>query len=215
MFRRLLAVLLGLTLLLAACGGSDETDTTDTTPADTTPDDSMAEDTTPADTTPDDAMDDDADADHSGADDDDAMAEDDDAVAEDDAMAEGDTPDYAAIAGDSGATAVLLSEWTVDSPTEFGAGEVSLQVFNTGEFPHQLVVAKGDSYESLPLLDNGAVDEAALGDAVIGGIDTLASGTDGKLTVDLEAGNYVFFCNIIAGPVSHAANGQTLSVSVS
>ena len=30
---------------------------------------------------------------------------------------------------------------------------------------------------------------------------------------DLEPGNYVFFCNI-AGTVSHAAQGQVLSVTV-
>jgi hypothetical protein len=35
-----------------------------------------------------------------------------------------------------------------------------------------------------------------------------------SLTVDLEAGNYVLLCNIVAGPVSHAGSGQTLDVSV-
>lgn len=110
--------------------------------------------------------------------------------------------------------AVSLTEWALDAPTSFAGGEVTFTAANDGNFPHELAIARGDSYETLPLLANGAVDEAALGADFLGRTDRIESGATADLTVTLEPGNYVLLCNIQAGPNSHAAAGQVLSVTV-
>ncbi|NNE74992.1 MAG: hypothetical protein HKN26_15105 [Acidimicrobiales bacterium] len=109
-------------------------------------------------------------------------------------------------------------EFTVNGPTELAAGTVTLQATNDGSFPHHLAIARGDSYETLPQRDSGAVDEAVLGDDFLGKAPAdgnLGSGESGSLTVDLEPGNYVLYCNIEAGGGSHVGAGQHLSITVS
>lgn len=110
---------------------------------------------------------------------------------------------------------VSLIEWEIVAPTEFAAGTVTFEVSADGEFPHELVIYRGDSYETLPLEANGAVAEDQLPEGdLIGRTDTLDAGTSTTLTVELEPGNYVLACNIAVGPNSHAAAGQVLSVIV-
>lgn len=109
---------------------------------------------------------------------------------------------------------VRLFEWAIDAPIEVGAGTVTFEVVNIGEFPHEFAVARGDSYETLPQLSNGAVDEDALGADWLGRTERVAPEERVTISFDLEPGNYVFLCNIQAGPNSHASQGQVLSVTV-
>jgi hypothetical protein len=120
-------------------------------------------------------------------------------------------------AGDAGTDPVdvELDEWVVEAPTEYPAGPVTFEVANGGTFTHELVVVRGDSYESLPLAANGSVIEEDLPEgALVGRTPRIATGDSETLTVDLEPGAYVFLCNIVAGPSSHAAQGQRLGVRV-
>ena len=103
---------------------------------------------------------------------------------------------------------------TVDT-TVFRAGTVNFEVTNTDDVPHEFGITRGDSYEELPLEANGAIDEDALGDDLLGKTGAIfgALGTTKEVSFDLAPGNYVFFCNL--GPAfSHAARGQVLSVTV-
>lgn len=110
---------------------------------------------------------------------------------------------------------VSLIEWEIVAPTEFAAGTVTFEVSADGEFPHELVIYRGDSYETLPLEANGAVAEDQLPEGdLIGRTERLDAGTSTTFTVELEPGNYVLACNIAVGPNSHAAAGQVLSVVV-
>jgi hypothetical protein len=111
--------------------------------------------------------------------------------------------------------AVSLIEWEILAPTEIPSGTVTFEATNDGEFPHELVLVRGESYETLPQLANGAVDEDALaaGD-FIGRIERFPPGETMSATWELEPGNYVLLCNIAVGPNSHAAAGQVLSVTV-
>lgn len=110
---------------------------------------------------------------------------------------------------------VELDEWVVDAPAEYDAGSVTFEVANAGTFTHELVVIRGESYESLPLAANGSViEEDLLEGALVGRTPRIATGDSETLTVDLEPGAYVFLCNIVAGPSSHAAQGQRLAVRV-
>jgi hypothetical protein len=109
---------------------------------------------------------------------------------------------------------VTLVEWAVETETSLDAGPIRFEITNGGEFPHEFGIARGPSYEELPLLDNGAIDEAALGADFLGKIDRLESGGSVSTEFDLTPGTYVFFCNIVAGPNSHAAQGQVVTVTV-
>jgi hypothetical protein len=112
--------------------------------------------------------------------------------------------------------AVSLGEWFVKVDGDVKAGSNTFALTNEGKNAHALAVVKGNTYKDLPLKDNGAVDVDKLGaGALIGKSASVGKegGTD-SLTVDLPAGNYVFFCPIEFGPNSHAKAGQVLSVTV-
>lgn len=102
------------------------------------------------------------------------------------------------------------------STTTFKAGTINFKVSNLGTTPHEFGIARGNSYEELPQLANGSIDEAALGDDYLGktgSIDKVLK-PERDISFTLTPGNYVFFCNLVAGPVVHAARGQVLSVTV-
>ena len=112
-----------------------------------------------------------------------------------------------------GAVSVGLVEWAIETNLEVAAGSVTFDVSNEGDFPHHFAIARGDSYETLPQVGGGAIDEATLAADFLGRTSNIQSGGTATIEFDLEPGNYVFFCNI-AGTVSHAAQGQVLSVTV-
>lgn len=109
-------------------------------------------------------------------------------------------------------TAITLKEWAVEMPATLSAGANSFTITNGGNFPHKIDIFAGESYEVLPLLSNGAIDEAAL--APLAATENIAPGSSVTLDADLPAGTYVFACNIAVGPNSHAARGQHLTVTV-
>ncbi|MFW2336559.1 hypothetical protein [Ilumatobacter sp.] len=110
---------------------------------------------------------------------------------------------------------VSMIEWEIVAPTEFAGGTVTFDVSNDGEFPHELVLVRGESYDTLPLLANGAVDEDAIApEDFIGRIERFEPGQTMSATWEVEPGDYVLLCNIAVGPNSHAAAGQVLSVTV-
>lgn len=100
--------------------------------------------------------------------------------------------------------------------TVYKAGTINFHAINSDDVPHEFGIARGNSYEELPQLANGSIDEDALGDDFLGKtavVDKVLSPTR-DVTFDLAPGNYVFFCNLVVGPTSHAARGQVLSVTV-
>ena len=108
---------------------------------------------------------------------------------------------------------VSLVEWAVESSDKLAPGVITFNVTNDGDFPHHFAIARGDSYETLPQVGGGAIDEATLAADFLGRTSNIQSGGTATIEFDLEPGNYVFFCTI-AGTVSHAAQGQVLSVTV-
>ncbi len=186
--RRIISLIALSALALTACGGSDET-------AETTPAPNETEATAETTATPDTA----------------APAE--TAAPADVAAAPAETGP-ADTAAPSGAVAVTMVEWAVEAPIEIAAGTVTFDVTNGGSFPHHFAIARGDSYEDLPMSVGGAIDEVGLGDDYLGKTANLQSDQTETIEFDLEPGIYVFFCNI-AGSVSHAAQGQVLSVTAS
>jgi hypothetical protein len=119
-------------------------------------------------------------------------------------------------AGPGATTAdVSLIEWDINAPATVKAGKVTLNIKNTGGNKHELVIIKGDSFDALPKLPSGGVDETKLeAGALLGRIDKLDGNKSCSTTVDLAPGKYVMLCNIQFGATSHAAKGQKFNFEV-
>jgi hypothetical protein len=118
---------------------------------------------------------------------------------------------------DAGATTadVTLIEWDIKGPATVKAGKVTLNIKNTGGNKHEMVIIKGDSFDALPKLPSGGVDETKLeAGALLGRIDKLDGNKSCSTTVDLAPGKYVMLCNIQFGPTSHAGKGQKFNFEV-
>lgn len=101
--------------------------------------------------------------------------------------------------GGGGTVSVTLQEFSVGTdPTTVDAGEVVFEATNEGpDDEHEFVVFLTDlDPTELPTDENGAVVETGDGIELIGEIEDIAVGETKDVTLDLEAGNYVFVCNI-------------------
>lgn len=101
--------------------------------------------------------------------------------------------------GGGGTVDVTLQEFAVGTDTSsIGAGEVTFTATNEGPNDvHEFVVFQTDlGLTELPTDENGAVVETGEGLELIGEIEDVAVGDTQEVTLDLEAGNYVFICNI-------------------
>jgi uncharacterized cupredoxin-like copper-binding protein len=78
------------------------------------------------------------------------------------------------------------------------AGEVVFEAANEGpDDVHEFVVFRTDlDPTELPTDENGAVVEDGEGVELMGEIEDIEVGDTKDVTLDLEAGNYVFICNI-------------------
>jgi uncharacterized cupredoxin-like copper-binding protein len=75
------------------------------------------------------------------------------------------------------------------------AGTITIDAPNVGNAPHELVLAKtNDDPAKLPTASDGSVDEDSLD--VPGEVEEVEAGADGTVTLDLQAGKYVMFCNL-------------------
>jgi len=212
--RRILPVGTALAFVLAACGGSDSDESTDTTAATdaapATTDEVFTEtsdapvDTAPAETEP--AATEPAGTEPAAT----PPATEPDAPATDPPATDGD------IGVPAAAIEASLVEWAIEAPTEYAAGDVTFVATNNGNFPHEFVVIQGESYESLPLEAGGAVieDELPTG-ALLGRTERIGGGSTAELTVTLAPGSYVLVCNLGGGDNSHAGRGQRLDITVS
>lgn len=198
--RRLLVVMIGVALLATACSGDDdETDAGATDSSEASTSETSEETTTTV------------------ADETTTTAE--ETTSSEASTTEAETEDTTDDddGGDAAGAAVTveLGEWFVDMPTTLDAGTISFDISNVDpERPHAFAVVKGERYEDLPQLDNGAVDTDEMGDDFLGTTENIEANATGEISFDLEAGNYVFFCPINFGPNSHARAGQVLSVTV-
>ena len=100
---------------------------------------------------------------------------------------------------DTGPVEVTLKEFVVGTiPASAPAGSVTFEVSNIGpDDVHEFVVISTDlGPADLPTGEDGAVLETGEGMEVIDEIEDLAVDANETLTVELQAGPYVFICNI-------------------
>ncbi len=123
---------------------------------------------------------------------------------------------------DSAKVDVTLSEFIVEpDPASAGAGEVEIVGDNQGGETHELVMVKAADAAGLPVDEDGAVVEDDLPEgAFVGEIEDIEAQSSKSVTFDLEAGDYVLFCNITeedqdSGEIeSHFAEGMNASFTV-
>jgi uncharacterized cupredoxin-like copper-binding protein len=83
------------------------------------------------------------------------------------------------------------------SPAVVPAGEVTFNVSNSeASLPHEMVIAKILDAVSAPPYDpaRGKVNEDDI--AMLGEVEELAPGGAGSLTLNMEPGTYLLFCNL-------------------
>jgi uncharacterized cupredoxin-like copper-binding protein len=111
---------------------------------------------------------------------------------------EGASP-AAGATGGGGPVQITLQEFAIATvPATAAAGSVSFDIENKGpDDAHEFVVFRTDlAPTELPTLANGSVDEEGEGLELIDEVEEIEPGDSGNLTVDLDAGAYVFICNI-------------------
>ncbi len=102
-------------------------------------------------------------------------------------------------AAPSEATTFVLDEWSIVPPkADLAAGKVAITASNTGKETHELVIVRASDAASLPKKADGSVNEDKIPESKKAGeIADLAAGTSKTKTLDLPAGDYIAFCNIV------------------
>ena len=97
-------------------------------------------------------------------------------------------------------SSIILTEFEVEVANRLGPGPNSLEVVNSGEFNHTLVVSTADG-------------------RVVASTEVLTPGETVSLEVDLEQGKYQFSCRVVVqipdgSIVDHYAEGMAATVTV-
>jgi len=99
--------------------------------------------------------------------------------------------------GDSG-LGVTESDYHIAlDESSAAAGEMTFDIHNDAEQTHEFVIFKTDlAPADLPTDANGDVDEEGEGVEHIDEVEDVTGGSTAHLTVTLDAGSYVFICNL-------------------
>jgi uncharacterized cupredoxin-like copper-binding protein len=118
-----------------------------------------------------------------------------------------------ACSSDDGGIDVTVSDFKVESAeTSAAAGELTFNITNDAEQTHEFVIFKTDlAPDALPVGDDGDVDEEGEGVEHVDEIEDITGGSTQSLTVTLDAGSYVFICNL----PGHYAQGMHTEFTVS
>jgi uncharacterized cupredoxin-like copper-binding protein len=120
----------------------------------------------------------------------------------------------------TGAIAATVKEWEIGlSATTHAAGPVTFNISNKGDKEHEFVVRKTALQASaLPLNADGEVSEDAPELTEVGDpseVAEIASGsTDRTLTVTLQPGHYVIFCNLHVEDLLHYQKGMRIDLTI-
>jgi uncharacterized cupredoxin-like copper-binding protein len=103
-----------------------------------------------------------------------------------------------ACSSDSGGIGVTESDFKVEpGESSAPAGELTFDITNDAEQTHEFVIFKTDlAPDALPTNADGDVDEEGEGVTHIDELEDITGGSTKSLTVTLDAGNYVFVCNL-------------------
>ena len=120
----------------------------------------------------------------------------------------------------TGPVAATVKEWQISlSSTTHAAGPITFNITNGGDKEHEFVVRKTDlTSDKLPLNADGEVSEDAPELTEVGDpseVAEIASGSSDKtLTVTLQPGHYVIFCNLHVEDLLHYQKGMHVDFTV-
>jgi uncharacterized cupredoxin-like copper-binding protein len=126
----------------------------------------------------------------------------------------------AASGGGASAVSATLKEWQISlSSTTLGAGKITFSITNNGDKEHEFVVRKTDlKSDALPLNAAGEVSEDAPELTEVGDpsevAEIAAGSSDKSLTVTLQPGHYVIFCNLHVEELLHYQKGMHVDFTV-
>jgi uncharacterized cupredoxin-like copper-binding protein len=119
-----------------------------------------------------------------------------------------------------GPIAATVKEWQISlSSSTVATGPITFNITNGGDKEHEFVVRKTDlTADKLPLNADGEVSEDAPELTEVGDpseVADIASGsTDKTLTVTLQPGHYVIFCNLHVEDLLHYQKGMHVDLTV-
>jgi uncharacterized cupredoxin-like copper-binding protein len=114
-----------------------------------------------------------------------------------------------------------LKEWQISlSSTTHSAGKITFNITNSGDKEHEFVVRKTDAKsEALPLNADGEVSEDAPELTEVGDPSEVAEikpgSSNSTITVTLQPGHYVMFCNLHVEELLHYQKGMHVDFTVS
>jgi uncharacterized cupredoxin-like copper-binding protein len=119
----------------------------------------------------------------------------------------------------SGPVSATLKEWQITlSSTNLKAGTITFNVTNDGTKNHEFIVRKTDlKADAMPLGSDGKIIEddpqlTTAGDP--SEIADFAPGLTKSLTLTLQPGNYVIFCNLSVETLLHYQKGMRINFTV-
>lgn len=114
--------------------------------------------------------------------------------------------------GDDGGIDVTLSDYQISlSEDSAAAGELTFNLQNEATQTHEFVIVKTDlAADGLPTNSEGDVDEEGEGMEPIDEVEDIEAGAEASLTVTLDAGKYVFICNL----PEHYSQGMNVAFTV-
>jgi uncharacterized cupredoxin-like copper-binding protein len=96
-----------------------------------------------------------------------------------------------------GDVAVTLDDYAIrPEPTTVPAGDVTFHVGNLGATKHEMVVIRTDVDPDTIEVEDHEIDEEAPGMTPIGEVEDVEPGASADLALTLEAGRYIFVCNL-------------------
>jgi uncharacterized cupredoxin-like copper-binding protein len=120
----------------------------------------------------------------------------------------------------TGPISATVKEWQISlSATEIAAGSITFNIKNDGDKEHEFVIRKTDLMsDSLPLNGDGEVSEDAPELTEVGDpseVGEIPSGSSDKsITVNLQPGHYVIFCNLHVEDLLHYQKGMHVDFTV-
>ncbi len=121
----------------------------------------------------------------------------------------------------SGPVSATLKEWQMSlSSTNLKAGDITFNVTNNGDKEHEFVIRKTAlQSDSLVLNADGEVSEDDPSLTPVGDPSELAEiksgSSDRTITVKLQPGHYVIFCNLHVNDLLHYKKGMHIDFTVS
>ncbi|MEO7664109.1 MAG: hypothetical protein ABIV26_03220 [Candidatus Limnocylindrales bacterium] len=120
----------------------------------------------------------------------------------------------------AGPVAATVKEWQITlSATKLKAGSITFNIKNAGDKEHEFVVRKTAlTSDKLPLNADGEVSEDSTELSPVGDPSEVAEiksgSSDRSLTVTLQPGHYVIFCNLHVDDLLHYQKGMHVDFDV-